>query len=77
MLIHQRKTVQLYHFFAARMVGLCPEMVTLQAYGTDGEKALTLSRMHGFFQPQSTLDTVTFPILVIDCQTFFYFVAKR
>ena len=40
-------------------------------------KLLTLSRMHGFFRPQPTLDIVTFPILGKDWQTFFYFVAKR
>jgi hypothetical protein len=41
LLIHQKKTLQLYHFFASSMVGLCPRIVKLQAYGTDGEKALS------------------------------------
>jgi hypothetical protein len=40
MLIHQRKTTQSYHFLASSIVGLCPELVSLKAFGTDGERAL-------------------------------------
>ena len=41
MLLHQRKTTQSYHFLASSMVGLCPDLVSIQAFGTDGEKALS------------------------------------
>ena len=40
MLIHQRKTAQSYHFLASSMVGLHPEVASIQAIGTDGEKQL-------------------------------------
>lgn len=40
MLIHQHKTTQSYHFLASSIVGLCPELASLQAFGSDGEKAL-------------------------------------
>ena len=39
-LVHQRKTMQSYHFLASSLVGLCPDLNSLQAFGTDGEKAL-------------------------------------
>ena len=41
MLIHQRKTSQSYHFLSSSMVGLCPELTSLQAFGTDGEVPLS------------------------------------
>ena len=40
MLVHQRKTMQSYHFLASSIVGLCPDLVKLNTFGTDGEKAL-------------------------------------
>lgn len=40
MFVHQRKTFELYHFLASNMVGLCPLLGSLRAFGTDGEKAL-------------------------------------
>ena len=36
MLIHQRKTTQLYHFLASSIVGICLELASIQAIGTDG-----------------------------------------
>ena len=40
MLVHQRKTTQSY---ASNLVGLCPQLVSIQAIGTDGEKACTIA----------------------------------
>ena len=41
LLIHQRKTFSTYHFFISRLVGLRPELRGVQAFGTDGEEALS------------------------------------
>ena len=40
MVIHQRKTTQSYHFLASSIIGICPKLTSLVAFGTDGEKAL-------------------------------------
>lgn len=40
MLVHQNKTFESYHFLASSMVGLCPQLSSLTAFGTDGEKPL-------------------------------------
>ena len=40
MLVHQNKTFESYHFLASSMVGLCPRLSSLMAFGSDGEKAL-------------------------------------
>lgn len=39
-LVHYRKTFGTYPFFASSLIGLRPELRALQAFGTDGEKAL-------------------------------------
>ena len=39
-LVHYRKTFGTYLFFASSLIGLRPELRALQAFGTDGEKAL-------------------------------------
>ena len=40
MLVHQNKTFESYHFLASSVVCLCPQLSSLKAFGTDGEKAL-------------------------------------
>jgi len=40
MLIQQKKTMESYHFLASGIVGLCPQLNSLVAFGTDGEKAI-------------------------------------
>ena len=40
MLIHKRMTFSTYHYFAAQLVCLCPDLKPIRAFGTDGEKAL-------------------------------------
>lgn len=39
-MIHYRKTLSKYIFFASSLIGLRPELKALQAFVTDGEKAL-------------------------------------
>ena len=41
-LVHQKKTLESYHFLASGIVGIYPQLSTcsLVAYGTDGEKAI-------------------------------------
>ena len=39
-LVHYRKTFGTYLFFASSLIGLRPELRAIQAFGTDGEKAL-------------------------------------
>ena len=40
MLIHQKKTRESYYFLASGIVGLCPNLRGLVAFGTDGEMAI-------------------------------------
>ena len=40
-LIHQTKKTATYHSLASSMVGLCPNLVNLKVYGTDGEHAIS------------------------------------
>ena len=40
MLIHQKKTTKSYHFLASGIVSLRPQLNSLVAFGTDGEKAI-------------------------------------
>ena len=40
MLIHQKKTRESYYFLASGILGLCPNLRGLVAFGTDGEKAI-------------------------------------
>ena len=40
LLIHQKKTRESYYFLASGIVGLCPSLRGLVAFGTDGEKAI-------------------------------------
>jgi hypothetical protein len=40
MLVHQNKTFESYHFLASSIVGLCPKLSSIKAFGTDGEKPL-------------------------------------
>ena len=40
MLIHQKKTMESFHFLASGIVGLSLQLNSLVAYGTDGEKAI-------------------------------------
>ena len=35
-----KKTAQSYHFLASSMVGLCPDLASIQGFGTDGEKPI-------------------------------------
>ena len=39
-LIHQKKSMESYYFLASGIVGLCSQLNSLVAYGTDGEKAI-------------------------------------
>ena len=39
-LVHQTKKTETYHSLASGIVGLCPSLMNLIAYGTDGEKAI-------------------------------------
>ena len=39
-MVHYRKTFGTYLFFASSLIGLRPELRAIQAFGTDGEKAL-------------------------------------
>ena len=48
MFIHQRKKFESYYFFASSLVGLHPSMRNLQAFGTNGEKALA-NALHTVF----------------------------
>ena len=47
-LIHYRKTFHTYLFFSSTLVGLRRELQALQAFGTDGEKALSDAFSHEF-----------------------------
>ena len=38
MLIHQKKSMESYYFLASSIVGLCSQLNSLVAYGTDREK---------------------------------------
>ena len=40
MIVHQKKNKESYHFLASGIVGLCSQLNSLVAFGTDGEKAL-------------------------------------
>ena len=40
LLIHQKMCKQSYYFMASNIVGLCPQLSSLQCFGTDGERAL-------------------------------------
>lgn len=39
-LVHQRKTLETYHFFASTLVGLNPTFASVLVFGTDGEEAV-------------------------------------
>ena len=41
MLVHQNKTSESYYFLASTVVGLCPQLNFLTAFGTDGEQTLS------------------------------------
>ena len=47
-LVHYRKTFGTYLFFASSLIGLRPELRALQAFGTDGEKALADAFSHEY-----------------------------
>ena len=51
-LIHYRKTFATYLFFASSLIGQCPQLEGVRAFGTDGETALIKAFSHefGFFQ---------------------------
>ena len=40
MLLHQNKTFESYYFLASTVVGLCPQLNFLTAFGTDGDQTL-------------------------------------
>ena len=40
MIVHQNKTFESYYFLASTVVGLCPQLNFLTAFGTDGEQTL-------------------------------------
>ena len=48
MLVHYRKTFAAYLFFASTLVGLCPPLQGVRAFGTDGEQALAEAFAHEF-----------------------------
>ncbi len=48
MLIHYKKSFATYLFFASSLVGLCPELEGIRAFGTDGEKPLIDAFAHEF-----------------------------
>ena len=39
-LIHQTKTFRPFHYFASTLTRLCPDLVSIKAFGTDGEPEL-------------------------------------
>ena len=39
-LIHQTKTFRPFHYFASTMIRLNPQLISLKAFGTDGESEL-------------------------------------
>ncbi len=47
-MIHYRKSFGTYLFFASSIVGECSDLQSLQAFGTDGEKALYDAMQHTF-----------------------------
>lgn len=47
-LVHYRKTFGTYLFFASSLIGLRQDLLALQAFGTDGEKALANAFGHEF-----------------------------
>ena len=48
MLVHYRKDFCTFLYFASTLVGLCPQLERLQAFGTDGETALIEAMAHEF-----------------------------
>ena len=48
MLVHYRKDFRTFLYFASTVVGLCPQLERLQAFGTDGETALIEAMAHEF-----------------------------
>ena len=48
MLVHYRKDFRTFLYFASTLVGLCPQLERLQAFGTDGETALIEAMAHEF-----------------------------
>ena len=47
-LIHYKKNFASYLFFTSSLVGLCPNLQMVRAFGTDGEKALSDTFSHEF-----------------------------
>ena len=47
-LIHYRKTFPTYLFFASSLIGQCPQLERIRAFGTDGEQALIKAFSHEF-----------------------------
>ena len=47
-LVHYRKDFRTFLYFASTLVGLCPQLERLQAFGTDGETALIDAMAHEF-----------------------------
>ncbi len=47
-LVHYRKTFGVYLFFASAIVGLCPKLQGVRAFGTDGEQSLASAFGHAF-----------------------------
>jgi len=48
MLVHYHKDFRTFLYFASTLVGLCPQLERLQAFGTDGETALIEAMAHEF-----------------------------
>jgi hypothetical protein len=51
-LVHYKKTFATYLFFASSLIGQCPQLQGIRAFGTDGEKPLIEAFKHelGFSQ---------------------------
>jgi hypothetical protein len=45
-MIHYKKTFATYLFFAASLIGLCPQVQQIRSFGTDGEQALISAFSH-------------------------------
>ena len=52
-MVHQRKYFRTYHYFASKLIGVKPQLSSLNAFGTDGEEALANSFDIGFKQANS------------------------